>query len=177
MSWKKEGLKREELKREGKLLREKLSKKRVGGKHKKGMFISVQLLSSEPCGKTQKYSRISALESVEIEEESLSNIKQTCISYFSKAQTICDILMSEIGPSVCQIGQISLKKVVQIRFIDLEDNREEQKIERKKAEKVYLTEEKPSSSTSVTRSVPRSVSMSQNLKAGQLILPKKSIGY
>ena len=144
--------------------------KRKGKEYAREMFISVQLLSPEPCGRTQKYTRIGALESVQLEEQTLPGIKASCLNHYNQTKA-CDVLMSERGPSVRNVSQVNLKKVVHIRFID-----DEVKIQDpEKINSNQLTPPPPSSSLPLSTGAPPSVSMSKFLKAGQLIPPKKIV--
>ena len=74
-----------------------------------GSELTVQRLSSEVSGKTQKYSRVGPREFVPFdsqEELTIEKIKRSCEKYFSShigPNLICDFLAGEQGPS-CKTG-------------------------------------------------------------------------
>ena len=112
--------KQKNIKDQVKQLREKLSKKRRGEEkpEKEMIFLSVQLVSQDPQGTFQKYKRIGALKSVQIESNpTLESIREACIKHYKKYNKKCDLLVTERGPSVIHISQLNLKKVIHVRFI------------------------------------------------------------
>ena len=100
---------------------------------------NVQLLAAEPSGLNQKYKRIGALEYISISgAPTVSKLKAACLETFSADTKICDILVSERGPSVKSLGQIDLKKVIHCRIFDMDNDVKKKKIEEniEKAEQV-----------------------------------------
>ena len=67
-------------------IRAKMAKRRTNKELiKYDSFFSVQLLSAEPTGATQKYKRIRALQSVVLHgEETVENVKLSCTKHFLK---------------------------------------------------------------------------------------------
>ena len=101
-------------------LHEKLSKKRRGEQAdaSEKTYLSVQLVSQDPQGTFQKYRRIGVLESVEVNvTPTLVHIKDACTKHYGKYEELCDLLVSERGPSVKHISQLNVKKVIHVRFI------------------------------------------------------------
>jgi len=147
-------------------------------------FIDIQLLSAEPTGVNQKYKRIGALHSVPLlrKNHTLENIKGSCIQHFNVGEgKICDLLVSERGPSVRNMSQLNLKKLVHCRFIDCDTNKKPEvgapANELKMEETEFKIQESiVTQSTQPTASVvPASVSISAYMKAGQLVATNKKI--
>ena len=144
-------------------------------------FFDVQLLSADPTGTTQKYKRIGALESVRLleDEESFDNIKLSCLKHFQVEEKMCDILLTERGPSARSFAQINLKKVIHCRFVvDNESalNSKPPKVDDQKCqEKPNEKQQKSVIKYGESVYVPKSISMAQYLKAGQVIKTKKEI--
>lgn len=94
----------------------------------------------------------------------------------------CDVLAGERGPSYTDVSQIKNWKMIHVRFIenfesakptiDLRSHKSEPNRESPKKSNII-----PAMSTSAVTStaVPRSVSISQMLKLGKLIVPETDI--
>ena len=104
-----------------------MSNKRAGKKatpHAKILedeAITVQRLSADVSGKTQKYTRIGVKEFVpfEYEEVTISNIWRACLDHYCVSENMfCDILAGEQGPSCSTLKQIPSLNVIHVRFIE-----------------------------------------------------------
>lgn len=171
--------------------KEKVAKKRMrrgeekGGTGPKG-GLTVQRLSANVEDKCQKYSRIGPLTLVPCEKElTLKNIKDACKTYFN-TELECDVLAGERGPSFTDSGQIQNWKVLHVRFVEsLEHPTNLNKQRRPQSEpaggspsKSY-SQNPPLRQTSVnvgpSPSVMRSVSLSQMMKLGRVIVPDTDV--
>ena len=157
-------------------------------------YFNVQLLSSTPAGKAMKYERLGTLESVLLvgDENTLQNIKTSCLKHFQEETKVCDILLGERGPSARESYIADLSKIVHCRLLETDElndsNKKESACKPKNAEKRVEPEgtlgscmetEKPSTSQPKIESksavVPKSVNPSIYMKAGEFIESNKSI--
>jgi hypothetical protein len=143
------------------------------------------MLTPDPTGATQKYTRIGALELVRLidNEQTLENVQLSCSKHFQQEDKFCDILLGESTiSSPFQSNQ--LKKVVHCRFVIGEESNKEASSESSKH--LSSTQLKDNVSSNVTSNVeckqanslsvvPKSVTISHYLKAGQLIKPSKEM--
>ncbi|CAB4007574.1 transient receptor potential cation channel subfamily M member 6-like [Paramuricea clavata] len=159
--------------------------------------IVVQQLSSEVCGKAQKYSRMGPRVFVPFHyvEVTFDNIKAACERFFKsklKDNTCCDILAGEQGPSCQSLEQIPNLKVIHLRIIEkaevdsqtqspqLEVYSKEKStrlpIKRRRTHPISLQPQQPARSTSVKSSCtfPKSLSVVDMLKLGKVIKEKPS---
>ena len=168
--------------------KEKVAKKRMRKGEEKGTTgpkggLTVQRLSANVEGKCQKYLRIGPLTLVPCEKElTLENIKAACKAHFN-TELECDVLAGECGPSFTESGQIQNWKVLHVRFVEsLEHPTNASKQPRRQSQPAAGSPSKSSSlnppsrhATSVSvrpsPSVMRSVSLSQMLKLGKVIVP------
>ena len=167
--------------------KERQGKRRVGAKSDKASpsasegFLTVQRLSANVQGKCQKYNRIGPLTLVPFDKEpTFKNIKDACKSHFG-TNCECDVLAGERGPSYTHESQIKdWSKVIHIRFLEYEKSQkaEEPVFVRPLHKSEPVSPRKCDSvATAVTKSsvIPRSVSLSQMLKVGQLIEPETNV--
>lgn len=168
--------------------KEKVAKKRMRKGEEKGATgpkggLTVQRLSANVEGKCQKYSRIGPLTLVPCEKElTLENIKDACKAHFNTVLE-CDVLAGERGPSFTDSGQIQNWKVLHVRFVEsLENPTNANKQPRRQSEPTVGSPSKSYSQNPPSRqtasvsvrpppSVMRSVSLSQMLKLGRVIVP------
>ena len=178
---------------DGVSLKERLAQKRLkNATSKDENCYNVQLLAAEPSGLNQKYKRIGALEYISISgAPTVSKLKAACLETFSADTKICDILVSERGPSVKSLGQIDLKKVIHCRIFDMDNDVKKKKIEEdiekeeEKAEQVQeedkldesekVEDRKSPERKTAPQSIVKSVSFSAYMKAGQAIKSDKRI--
>ena len=170
--------------------KEKVVKKRMRkGEEKaatgpKGGLTSQRLLANVE-GKCQKFSRIGPLTLVPCEKElTLVHIKAACKAHFN-TELECDVLAGERGPSFTESGQIPNWKVLHVRLTP-----HERKVSTQTTNKQSTHHSEPTArsqpkslfqnshsrqTTSVSvrpsPSVVRSVSLSQILKLGKVIIP------
>ena len=86
--------------------------------------MTVQRLSAEVSGKSQKYTRVGAQAFVpfEYDEVTVENIKRVCLSHFDvREDCICDVLAGEQGPLCSWVKQIPNLNVVHVRFVNGEE--------------------------------------------------------
>ena len=157
--------------------KDKISKKRSGKKKDEASpsglcgSITVQSLSPNVEGKCQKYSRIGALTLVPLEEEAtLPNIKAACKAHFGTNME-CDVLAGERGPSYTDASQIQNWKLLHIRFIEKSSQPLQQQSEPTKDS----SRAKENSPIIAKSSIAASVSLSQMLKLGKVIVPEVDI--
>ena len=141
----------------------------------------MQRLSANVQGKCQKYNRIGPLTLVPFDKEpTFKNIKDACKSHFG-TNCECFVLAGERGPSYTHESQIKdWSKVIHIRFLEYEkpQKAEEPVFVRPLHKSEPVSPRKcDSAATAVTKSsvIPRSVSLSQMLKVGQLIEPETNV--
>ena len=152
--------------------KDKISKKRSGKKKDEASpsglcgSITVQSLSPNVEGKCQKYSRIGALTLVPLEEEAtLPNIKAACKAHFGTNME-CNVLAGEQGPSYTDASQIQNWKLLHIRFIEKSSQPLQQQSEPTKDS----SSAKENSPIIAKSSIAASVSLSQTLKLGKVIV-------
>ncbi|XP_028419153.1 alpha-protein kinase 1-like [Dendronephthya gigantea] len=172
--------------------KEKVAKKRMRKGEEKAATgpkggLTVQRLSANVEGKCQKYSRIGPLILVPCDKElTLENIKAVCKAHFN-TELECDVLAGERGPSYTESGQIQNWKVLHVRFVEVLEHPTKEKSGRNIANKKPSFHSEPatgspqkshsqyphSKSVSVrpSPSVARSMSLSQMLKLGKVIVP------
>ena len=175
--------------------KEKVAKKRMRKGEEKGATgpkggLTVQRLSANVEGKCQKYSRIGPLTLVPCEKElTLENIKAACKVHFNM-ELECDVLAGERGPFFTESAQIQNWKVLHVRFVEILEHPTNEKSRTQTASKQPRPQSEPAAgsppkssfqhshsrqttSVSVTPSpsVVRSVSLSQMLKLGKVIVP------
>ena len=175
--------------------KEKVAKKRMRKGEEKGATgpkggLTVQRLSANVEGKCQKYSRIGPLTLVPCEKElTLENIKAACKVHFN-TELECDVLAGERGPSFTESAQIQNWKVLHVRFVEILEHPTNEKSRTQTASKQPRPQSEPAAgsppkssfqhshsrqTTSVSvrpsPSVVRSVSLSQMLKLGKVIVP------
>lgn len=168
--------------------KERVAKKRGRKGEEKGAApsgltgITVQRLSSNVEGKCQKYSRIGPLTFVPLEKEAtLENMKAACKAHFG-TDLDCDLLAGERGPSYTDVNQIENWKVLHVRFVEglpasankrpLESRGHQSEPTRDSPRK---NESCPRVAKSVKSSVVPSVSLSQMLKLGKVIVPQTDV--
>ena len=167
-------------------------------------YLTVQRLSPSVEGKAQKYTRIGPLTMVPFphEDKTMENIKQACKDHFDIDEGYqCDVLAGERGPSYTSVNQIKNWKLIHIRFVEndtnLQKHRRSKETEFKRCNTPSATfsakgfvdqsqvsnQSLPISNVNVpggsnvvaTSTFPRSVPLSQLIKIGKLIPPKKDI--
>lgn len=95
--------------------------------------IIVQRMSSEVCGKQQKYSRIGAREYVpfsDYDELTIQNIIKACQKHYKSSVEPgmrADVLAGERGPSCSKVSQLSDTKTFFVRFVADEEKAKEDK--------------------------------------------------
>ena len=147
--------------------------------------LVVQRLSAEVSGKAQKYSRIGAREfvSYDYEEFTIANIRRACEKHFAVDKSMsCDILAGEQGPSCDTVKQIPDSRVIHVRFVERVGEGTEPGIRERgpslkslpakrnfsDAETKNRSEPKKSA-PSLSKFVPRSLSVVEMLKLGKVI--------
>ena len=174
--------------------KEKVAKKRMQKEEKAATGLkgglTVHRLSANVEGKCQKYSRIGPLTLVPCEKElTLENIKAACKAHFN-TELECDVLAGEHGPSFTESGQIQNWKVLHVRFVEILEHPTNEKSRTQTTNKQSTHHSEPTArsppkssfqnshsrqttsvSVRLSRSVVRSVSLSQMLKLGKVIVP------
>ena len=127
-------------------------------------------------GKCQKYSRIRPFTLVPLDQEpSLENIKKACQLHFN-TDLECDVLAGEPGSSFTDEKQIQNWKVLHIRFLEGSSSAKRESHNSKPVQELRASPRKDSGvSQPVKSSVIPSVSWSQMLRLGRLIVPDVDI--
>uniref|UniRef100_A0A7M5VAY7 Alpha-type protein kinase domain-containing protein n=1 Tax=Clytia hemisphaerica TaxID=252671 RepID=A0A7M5VAY7_9CNID len=154
------------------------------------VYFNVQLLSATPAGKAMKFERLGTLESVLLTgENTLQDIKTSCLKHFQEETKVCDILLGERGPSAREGYKADLSKIVHCRLLQIDDldevNKKASTSKSKNTERSvepegplkYLKPEKSTQPSTIMKSivVPKSVHPSIYMKAGHLIESNKAI--
>ncbi|KXJ04921.1 Eukaryotic elongation factor 2 kinase, partial [Exaiptasia diaphana] len=151
----------------------------------KGEELIVQRLSAEVSGKAQKYSRIGPREFVPFDSEeelSIDNIKSACEKHFFPQLgrgLKCDVLAGEQGPSCKSTDQIPSMNVIYVRFISMIkeeddspvlvfDDRDSENRLFKKPKATQSLSSNPQGSSSPSKFVPLSLSVTDMIKLGKL---------
>ena len=134
--------------------------------------ITVQRLSSHVEGKCQKYSRTGPLTLVPLDQgPALENMKKACQLHFN-TDLECDVLAGEPGPSFTDEKQIQNWKVLHIWFLERSSSAKRKSHNSKPVQEPRASPKKDAGvSRPVKSSVIPSVSLSQMLRLGKLIVP------
>jgi hypothetical protein len=163
--------------------------------------LTIQRLSAQVKGPSQKYARMGPLKRVDVLEEdmcapaTIDVVRRTHIAGFNMKDFDCDILETERGPSIENLNEIkNLNGTIFVRFIhkqytvdeafgDSDENDEKSmpfsyKPPPKKRTKSNHTEQRASepmksSDSKLHKSFPSSLSVATMLKMGKLIKPVK----
>ena len=130
-----------------------------------------------PSGHLKKFEPLDTRDFIpfdEYEELTLDNIKEACENFYKAPEDSCDILASDRGISCTKLEQLKGKKVFFIRFIPPCDVGTKDKMP-------PLPPARPCTSVPINLSntppksavPPKSLSISQLLKAGELVKPAK----
>ena len=168
-------------------------------------YLTVQQLSPSVEGKAQKYTRIGPLTMVPFphEDKTMENIKQACKDHFDIDEGYqCDVLARKRGPSFTSVNQIKNWKLIHIRFVENDTKLQKPKRHKEREVKRSNIPSAPFSTTgfvqdptqthnqslplsnvngpscsnvAASSTFPRSVPLSQLIKIGKLIPPKKEI--
>ena len=173
------------------VFKNKMSRKRMGKKEEKDEteYLTVQRLSASVEGKAQKYTRIGPLTMVPFphEDKTMENIKHACKDHFEIDKGYqCDVLAGERGPSYTSVNQIKNWKLIHIRFVEKEPELRKSRSSKEKEDHTqahnlslpvsFVNVPSCSNIAPSSRSVfPQSVPLSQLIKIGKLIPPKKDI--
>jgi hypothetical protein len=149
--------------------------------------ILVQRMSSTASGRLKKYEPLDTRDFVpfsDYDELSIENIKDACEQFYNAPQGTCDILASDRGPSCTKIEQIKGKKVYFIRFLQPTDSSHANvgtcvKVghQAKSAPAVSPSKSTHSHEGTVRTTptvYPKSLSISDLMKAGKLVKPPKT---
>ena len=149
--------------------------------------ILVQRMSSTASGRLKKYEPLDTRDFVpfgDCDELSIDNIKDACEQFYKAPQGSCDILASDRGPSCTKIDQIKGKKVYFIRFLQPIDSSHASVGACTKIG--HQAKSAPATSPSKVAQLheehvkikntvyPKSVSISDLMKAGKLVKPPKT---
>ncbi|KAJ7373291.1 hypothetical protein OS493_012882 [Desmophyllum pertusum] len=133
-------------------------------------------------GKCQKYSRIGSLTFVPLEKEAtLENMKAACKAHFG-TDLDCDLIDGECSPSYTDVNQIQNWKVLHVRFVEgLPASANKRPLQSHQSEPTRDSPRNNEScprvakSSAVKSSVVPSVSLSQMLKLGKVIVPQTDV--
>ena len=78
--------------------------------------IIVQRLASEPAKQTFRPVQPREFVNFDYEDLSLVNLKKACAAHFNLPASMCDVLVSNKGPSCTNIGQIPHQKDKVLKF-------------------------------------------------------------
>ena len=137
--------------------------------------ILVQRMSPNASGRLKKYEPLDTRDFIpfdDYEELTIDNVKEACEKFYKAPEGSCDILASDRGPSCTKLEQLKGKKVYFIRFLPPEqvvDSCNPQTSSAVKASSSPIKQNSPKISV-VT---PKSLSISQLLRAGKLVKPIK----
>ena len=137
--------------------------------------ILVQRMSPNASGRLKKYEPLDTRDFIpfdDYEELTIDNVKEACEKFYKAPEGSCDILASNRGPSCTKLEQLKGKKVYFIRFLPPEqviDSCNPQTSSAVKASSSPIKQNSPKISV-VT---PKSLSISQLLRAGKLVKPIK----
>lgn len=151
--------------------------------------INVQRMSANPSGRLKKYEPLDTRDYVpfnDYDELSIENIKDACETFYNAPTGSCDILASDRGPSCNKMEQLKGKKVFFVRFLPpKQDVAGDDKAGPAKSD----THPRSSPASPLKRSsqntetlpktvFPKSISVTDLLKAGKLVKPpKKTLLY
>ena len=162
--------------------------------------LTIQRLSAQVKGSSQKYARMGPLKRVDVleddlyKEASIDVIRRACVSGFNVPSMTCDILESERGPSIESLDEIkNLNSTIYVRFIQTlsDSDNDDQLLEHpapraKRPRKPTPAQSSPQKATALTSSsdesknsllfkpaVAKSLSVTAMLRLGRLIKPKK----
>lgn len=138
--------------------------------------ILVQRMSPTASGRLKKFEPLDTRDFIPFdnyEELTLDNIKDACEKFYKAPEGSCDILASDRGPSCTKLEQLKGKKVFFIRFIPpcevgTKDKAQPSPIMRAS---VPLPVNLPNTMHK-SAIAPKSLSISQLLKAGKLVKPQ-----
>jgi hypothetical protein len=163
--------------------------------------LTIQRLSAQVKGSSQKYARMGPLKRVDVleddlyKEASIDVIRRACVAGFNVPGMTCDILETERGPSIESLDEIkNLNGTLFVRFINQtftdSDNDDLADIDfpvpfvprAKKPRKPTTVQSSPQKSAhlpedrkkdSLSKPVAKSLSVTAMLRLGQVIKPKK----
>lgn len=138
--------------------------------------ILVQRMSPNASGRLKKYEPLDTRDFIpfeDYEELTLDNIKEACEKFYKAPEGSCDILASDRGPSCTKLEQLKGKKVYFIRFLPPEHVVAD--CNPQTSSPVKASSSVPINPVCANKSVvtPKSLSISQLLRAGKLVRPLK----
>ena len=164
-------------------------KKKRGGERAVPRDLCIQRMSSVASGRLKKYEPLDTRDFVpfaDFDELTLENIKTACERFYQAPPGSCDVLASDRGPSCTDIEQVKNKKFYLVRFLQPKEpykrvsgnaasvpspeKKNQRQAARATARSVFTP---PAKVITPNKTVfPKSVSISELLKAGKLVKPK-----
>ena len=178
----------------------KTEKKQIKQGQRKTFATKIERLSAQVKGTSQKYARMGPLKRVDVLEDdlfkkaSIDVIRRACVAGFNVSDMTCDILETERGPSIESLDEIkNLNGALFVRFINqtfTDSDNDDQMLDfpapiaprAKKPRKPTPVLSSPqkgtnlsneSKTSSFSKPVAKSLSVTAMLRLGRVIKPKK----